>query len=299
MRLNEQTTAELQQEFKVLRKIVMVATTGRSGSLYFANLVNRNALNASAEHEPRLVPSDVSARWYYENETDKISHLVSRKLNRLYRGDRLASLPIVRQVSPRFTGWTVVRKGMGVPRVPVREVYVEVNNNFLKSFGAALLDREPAVEVVHLTRSPLLMAMSAANRGSYPDRNRPYYLWPSWEGNELRMDDDLAMKMTPFQLGLWYWVEMELRFASIRERYPHVRNFEIDLDELNDVTKVESLFRSLGIRHRELSTKVDTHKGAKPNVLKEEDLKEARQLVAWLPDGTLDRINHTYGLESA
>ena len=69
-----------------------------------------------------------------------------------------------------------------IPKVPIREIYVEVDNGFLESYGHALLDRIPDLQFVHLTRDPLLQAKSAENRNSQPDPSRPYFLWPSWSG---------------------------------------------------------------------------------------------------------------------
>ena len=67
--------------FDILRTYVVVTTTGRSGSAFVADLVNKNAMNASAEHEPDLVPPDTSTQWYYDGADDKLADLAERKIH--------------------------------------------------------------------------------------------------------------------------------------------------------------------------------------------------------------------------
>ena len=197
--------------FLHIRNYVLVVTTGRSGSSFFTNMVNDNTLNAVSEHEPNVISGDQSAMWFYEDNQDGLREIVSRKLARLKRGEMVARAPFGTLLHGlvRKTPW----KGR-VPRHPAREIYVEVDNGALKSWGPAFVDAVPQVKILHLTRDPLLQAKSAENRGSGPNPDRPYFLWPVWERNLLPLPAGTVAGLSPFQLALWYWVEMELRYAT-------------------------------------------------------------------------------------
>lgn len=277
---------------RTIQKYVLVVTTGRSGSSFFTNLVNDNALNAFSEHEPNVVSGDQSTMWFYEGNEARLAEIVERKLRRLRRGERVAALPLGGAVHG------LIRKSPyrgRIPAHPVREVYVEVDNGALKSWGPAFVERVPQVEIVHLTRDPLIQARSAENRGSGPNPDRPYFLWPTWERNLLRLDEEVVAGLSKFQLALWYWIEMELRYARF---FAARTKLEIDLEELNDVTRVQEILATLGIRHGPIRLSGARNAGRKESLISDADRTEARALLARLPEDTLDPISKTYGLET-
>lgn len=286
--------------FRTLQRLIMVVTAGRSGSVFFANLINENAINASSEHEPDLVPFDTAALWYYEGNERELAGLAARKLSRLRTGDRLSSVPGgagIHQALTRSPLYGKLFKTV-IPQVPIREVYVEVNNAFLKSFGPALLKLVPSLEIVHLTRHPLEVAKSAYNRGSYPNPKRPYYLWPSWDRNELQLDDRITQRLSSFQLALWYWFEMELRYVAMCEQYQVAKTTDVDLRSLNDPDEVIKLFDAHRITYRTLSTTVDRHKGNRDNIVDAEERMAAKEFLRYVPEVKIKRIRNTYGLEN-
>lgn len=281
--------------YSVLRNIIMVATTGRSGSVFLANLINHNATNATAEHEPDLVSVDQSAEWYYRNDHKNLEKLASKKLRRLARGDLIASgkaRSILRRLE--FAN----RFGVHFPQVPIKEVYVEVNNAFLKSCGKQLLEQEARIQLVHLTRDPIEVAKSAVHRRSFPNPSRPYYLWPAWKSNEMRLDPQVTQSLSPFQLALWYWLEMELRYAALREQFPHLQTIDVELKSLNTPQGVESLFSFCGIEYKSLDTKVDTHKGGGGSLLSDGEKRQAGQLLQLAGAEKIARISNCYHLEA-
>lgn len=144
---------KVEDRFSRIRRYVVVITTGRSGGTFLSDLVNKNALNASSEHEPDLAPVDVSTQWCYDRADGKIAELADRKIARLRRGEMICSAPLADRFYTRFARSKTKRV---IPRVPLREVYVEADNGFLKSYGHQLLDAIPDLNIVHLTRSPLL-----------------------------------------------------------------------------------------------------------------------------------------------
>lgn len=282
--------------FSRIEKLVMVVTTGRSGSLFVTNLVNQNAVNASSEHEPDVVPPNVSAQWFYDGDRHNIHGLVERKLARLRRGELLASLPARQR---HLVHHTVARSRAKrfVPQVPIEPVYVEVNNAFLKSFGPVLLRKVPDVEIIHLTRDPLEQAKSAVNRGTEPHPSTPYYLWPTWDGNELRLDERIVGRLTRFQLALWYWFEMELRYVAMCRRDWVGSTYEIDLKALSDPDAVHEMFAAHGIEHRSISTRVDRHLGPRRSAVGDEERAQARSFLEHVPHNAFDLLPNTYGID--
>lgn len=290
------TGRNVEDRFRTLRKYVMVITTGRSGSSFFADLVNRNALNASSEHEPNLVPVDESTQWYYDGQDEKIANLVERKIARLRRGEMLCSLPIVGQHYTRFARSRLKRL---IPRVPMREIYVEVDNAFLKCYGNQLLDAIPDIEFIHLTRNPLLQAKSAENRKYHPNPNRPYFLWPTWERNTFRLSEEVTADLSDFQLALWYWFEMELRFADLMEQRGIRALLEVCIDDLNDVATAEKVFASIGIKHRPLDLKANRNLGPRQSLITDREREEASSFLKIVPDHLLSRLPTAFDINEA
>lgn len=283
------------ERLRRIRSYVLVVTTGRSGSAFFASLVNDNAGNAMAEHEPHVVSGNLSTRWFYDGNREALADLARRKLRRLRRGEILASVPFGETLHPQL----LRQLGTGrIPTRPVREVYVEVDNGALKSWGPAMLEAVPEMRIVHLTRNPLLQAKSAENRGSGPSPDRPYFLWPVWERNLLRLDAALVAGLSKFQLALWYWIEMELRYARFFALAPSGPNLEVDVEELNDAGRVGDILAALGIRHGEIRLSGGRNSGERQSLLSGRDYEEARAFLGMIPADALDPIANTYGLEA-
>lgn len=280
--------------FRRLRKYVFVLTTGRSGSSFFADMVNKNAENASSEHEPDLVPVDESTRWYYDRREDELARLAEMKLQRLRRGEAICALPLADRF---YTTFARSRTKRLIPRVPMREIYVEVDNGFLKSYGYHLHDAVPDLQFVHLTRDPLLQAKSAENRRYHPNPDRPYFLWPTWERNTFRLSEEVTAGLSDFQLALWYWFEMEFRYVDFISRFGIEPIAHIDVDDLNDPQKVHDLFALLGIRHRPLNLDANRNLGPRESRLSDRDHEEVREFLRLVPDEKMARLPDTYGLE--
>jgi len=286
----------VEDQFSRLRKYVMVITTGRSGSSFFADLVNRNALNASSEHEPNLVDVDVSTQWYYDGEDDKIAELVDRKIARLRRGEVLSSMPVI---GPYYKSFARSRLKRLIPRVPMREIYIEVDNAFLKCYGNHLIDAIPDLKLIHLTRNPLLQAKSAQNRKYHPNPNSPYFLWPAWERNTFRLSEEVTAGLSDFQLALWYWFEMELRFADLMEHRGIRPLMEVCIDDLNDAETVARVFADLGVQHRALDLKANRNLGPRQSLISDREREEAAAFLKIVPDHMVARLPTAFDVDAA
>jgi hypothetical protein len=282
--------------FTTLRKYVVVVTTGRSGSHFFTHLVNTNARNASSEHEVNLVSPDVSTKWYYDGQDDRIERLIVRRLRRLRRGETLDLLGVPRAIASRLTR---ARMKKYFPTVPIKEVYVDVDNAILKSFGPPLLQKIPDLQVVHVTRHPMLQAKSAENRHTEPNPQRPYFLWPGWQRNFLPLEPEILQRLSRFQLALWYWLEMEIRYVEFFQKRCVVPPIELDIAELNRPETAATIFARLGIEHGPMRTDVDRDSSPRESVATDEDWRQARDLLDLLPKDVLSRVTMPYDLAAS
>ena len=66
-------------------QMIFTSTTGRSGTRFLANLVNANALNATAEHDPYPRGYGDPIRWLEGKKVKKLRHLAMKKCKRLQR----------------------------------------------------------------------------------------------------------------------------------------------------------------------------------------------------------------------
>lgn len=207
---------------------VFSATTGRSGSLTLANVLE-SLQDAVVFHEP-----------------DPIMH--SRHLS---GPERLASLD---ELFWRRKRIEVHRAARG------HRYYVETNHQFVKGFAdqaaAWFGDR---LRVVHLRRDPVSVAASFYRMSSIPGLPRRGSLWLL----DPRSDDNLVqLGAVLFGEGefshdyykcLWYWYETEARVRRFQERHPRVPVQTITTGDLNDLEKVRGLLQGLGLAYDEAS----------------------------------------------
>jgi hypothetical protein len=205
---------------------VFSATTGRSGSLTLANVLE-SLEDAVVFHEP-----------------DPIMH--SRHLS---GPERLASLD---ELFWRRKRIEVHRAARG------HRYYVETNHQFVKGFAdqaaAWFGDR---LRVVHLRRDPVSVAASFYRMSSIPGLPRRGSLWlldPRSDDNIIRLGEVLFGDGEfghDYYKCLWYWYETEARITQFRERHPRVPLQLIATGDLNDLAKVRGLLQGLGLAYDE------------------------------------------------
>jgi hypothetical protein len=205
---------------------VFSATTGRSGSMTLANVLE-SLQDAVVYHEP-----------------DPIMH--SRHLS---GPDRLASLDDL--------FWR--RKRIAVHRAARgHRYYVETNHQFIKGFAeqaaAWFGDR---LRVVHLRRDPVSVAASFYRMSSIPGRPRRGSLWlldPRSDDNLIQLGEILFGDGEfghDYYKCLWYWYETEARVRHFRDCHPRVPVQTIGTSDLNDLLKVRGLLQGLGLAYDE------------------------------------------------
>ncbi len=274
-------------------RLVFTSTTGRSGTGFLAAAVNRNALNATAEHDPMPRGYGEPRIWRDEGQDDKLRRLAQQKLARLAHGQRLAQLyrhPLVQWLwgTEAFGPWGKIGRRLFkvIPKCPVGEVYVESTHAFIKTYADAICALHHDVHVVHIVRDPLVVARSFCNRGSIPAADNPYLLDPDSPSNLLTAPGGL----TDYQKCLWYCLESDARHQAFVRAHPHVRVHTIQTAQLGDPASRGALFEALGIEFRRpLQMEVYRNANAVASVIDAQDEDEASTLLARLAPEVLAR----------
>jgi len=282
-------------------KLIFTSTTGRSGTKYLSELINKNARNATAEHDPYPRGYGEPILWYDRGEDRKLLRFSVRKMKRLERGIRYEHI-LSRPLPSRLIGREKSNSKIYIasqhllrarfPSVEIKEIYLESTHAFVKSFGEAMYSLRPDMYLIHLTRDPLEVAKSFMNRGSIPGPNNPFLLDPLLKRNILRIDGG----MTDFQKCLWYWFETELRHQEFIERNLVEKVYHIDIKEMRDKEKVKELFRFFGIEHGDIELRAERNRNKVPTEITERDLQEARELLDRIPEWVFERIGDRYGI---
>ena len=131
--------------------------------------------------------------------------------------------------------------------------YVEVSHLFIKTFALqALRDFGIKLNVIHLVRPPLQVAMSIYRLQDQPGTERGNLWWLDYRApsNLIGIADILeadAEFSHPFYKALWYWFEVEARIAAYKERFPSVPFVRFETDWFNDKQRVFGLLNDLSI----------------------------------------------------
>jgi len=266
------------------KRVIVTAGSGRSGTTSIVRLFNENVRDCVAEHEPPRPRGGTLGR-----ALDLLSEGRAPRLEE--RGFRDA-LKWYDDDDPRIA--VVVKKKAERIRRMECSVYLEGNNAFLKSLCDGYAEEFPSLAMIHLTRDPLEVARSGANREPGIDF-KSWHPQPSFRKNVVRLEGAF---LTPFQRHLWSWIEVELRFVRFIEKHPTLEFVEIDVRELNDRVKVADLFAQFGLplvhEHVELLPAANTNRA--PTVVDEKDHMEASELMKMIDVDLLDRLRRPYRL---
>lgn len=209
--------------YRKLKRIVFVATTGRSGTMALAKLLNA-VPNCKAEHEP------------YPMMFDEV-------LKAKAQGD---------ESFVRREYWE--RKSVNLWRAAVGfDFYCDINHLFVKTYlDYAMTDFGTRVAVVHLVRDPVKVANSIYALQDFPGTEQGNKYWLDYGGvdNLIRLEEMLENDPEfshPFYKGLWYWYEVEARIADWRLRYPQLKFYQLRTEFLGNSDQVSQLLNELGM----------------------------------------------------
>jgi hypothetical protein len=285
-------------------ELVFISTTGRSGTKYLANIINKNAINATAEHDPYPRGYGEPIKWYDSGEKEKLIRFAKTKMKRLNRGKKFNGLldaPLINDClgrghsnSKKYLPFKMTLRNY-FPSVKIKDIYVESTHAFIKSFGESMYNLRPDISLIHLTRDPLEVAKSFFNRGTIPGPDNPFLLDPNFKKNKIKIPFDIS----DFQKCLWYWFETESRHYDFIEEHHIEKIIDIDTTSLNNPIKIKEMFRELDIRHKnDIILDVGRNKNKKPTKLNEEDINEARELIEKIPAWVFERIGDKFEIQN-
>jgi hypothetical protein len=206
-----------------LKKMVFVATTGRSGTMTLGDIFNAIP-GCKAEHEPYpAMIDDVLAAKSSGNEG------------------------YVKDMYWRVKSINLWRAAAGY------QFYFESNHMFVKTYiEYAVEDFGDRTLVIHLVRDPAKVANSIYALQDFPGTIEGNKWWLDYraENNLLAipdiLDHDEEFKH-PFYKGLWYWYEMEARIASWKRKLPRVTFLHFRTEDFNDHSRTCALLKEIGV----------------------------------------------------
>jgi len=253
---------------------IFTLASGRSGTHFLYELIRRNAKNCTVRHETYGLNPSMFGRPIYDYATGN---------NELIR----ALLARKRRIVDRC------RTGF----------YVETSHAFLKSWFHLATEYFPSIKLVHLTRDPLKVAKSEADREQLikrlrvpfchyrgEDRHR-YFLW-SLTGLEPIFQHLDPAQLTRLQWYLIQWIEIENRAMRFLDEF----NKQTDCFmlhspvELNDAARVAALLEFLGLtpRSKQITLAGRRNRNWRASQITDDDRQQFRDIVQRIPPSYLE-----------
>jgi hypothetical protein len=184
-------------------------------------------------------------------------------------------------------------KSVNILRAAVgHRYYMESNQLFVKTFvRQAFAEFGDRLAVVHLVRSPVDVAMSLYCLQQIPGTGVAEIWWLDHRAptNVLQIADVLDSDPEfshPFYRALWYWYEVEMRFARWRVRLPSMKVAHFDTNWFNDRPRVFQLFDELGLDYER--SKVESV------VIGKEHTKSTLKVLPPLALSTAERMDQSF-----
>ncbi|HLK88272.1 MAG TPA: hypothetical protein VKZ18_00180 [Polyangia bacterium] len=252
----------LQLRTQSVKRFIFTATTGRSGTLTLSELF-ANVPECAAVHEPYpIMNEEVLRAASYGNEAE---------VDRVY--SRIKSINILRTAAGH-------------------RYYLEANHLLVKTFlGQAYQEFGRRMAVIHLVRGAIEVAMSIYCLQHLPGTPYGNAWWLDYRAptNIIQIADELegtGELSHTFYRGLWYWYELELRFAAWRARLPALEVVRFETSWFNDAQKTFRLLDELEIAYDR--DKVSTFVGRK------EHTKFAQKTMPVIPRGQAEKMDETF-----
>ncbi len=253
---------------------IFVLASGRTGTKYLSELFKLNINRCISKHEPDPDMFGPPIWWYFYGEKDKIIKLFEKKKKKI---ERYNSLNIL------------------------KDVYIETNHAFLKSFCDVAIETFPDLKLIHLIRSPLEVAKSQFNRGSwigephqlkgpakywYIDSNgKKYNRWHITGKEEIFQV--FNFELSRYQKLLVQWIELENRAMNFLERYNKYNDcYTLEMSkDLNNEKKIKDMFSFFNLKTKiNIDFKGEKNKGVKPTIIESEDIRQLKEIVNNIPD---------------
>ena len=164
-------------------------------------------------------------------------------------------------------------------KIPDGKIYCETNHMFIKTFFDVVTQDFPKIEVIILRRYLPKVLKSFIELGYFSDKNQAWRFWMSSPNAVTAAIPciDVDANLDQWDLSIAYLIDIEARAKRFQQEYPGINTYEVPLEELNNFTKVESLFEQLKITStdatREIYTQqINQRKEAKKKYSGEQDI---------------------------
>ncbi len=121
--------------------------------------------------------------------------------------------------------------------------YIETNHCFIKSFWNIVTSFDE-VKVIRLLRDPYLVIKSFYSWNRIPG-NKNWHLSPFASNNMI----PYVVRDTAVNRLIWYIQEIDARAKMFEARYPSIPVYTVDVEELNNISSVDKIFKWLKIEY--------------------------------------------------
>ena len=269
-------------------KLIFTAVVGRSGQSSLTNIFNKYGIGCFAEFEP----PDLLFRG--KGQLGSLSHKFQRKWivshELLGRGK---AKEWAEHGNHKKLNKVAIKKLKRIEKLQKKhrfKTYIEVSKFFMRTQCDHIYLNAPDLAIIKLTRDPLLNARSFVNRKKnfYKDNVPPHY-----KQNCLQMNGEV---LSEFQLYLWSWFEIELRYFRFLEQHLVDKVFEIKTEDLNEKEKIIEMFKFFGIAYRDIidltSRNTNIQQGYQQTIVTGRDIKEYEDFINMVPAHLLSKVKY-------
>jgi hypothetical protein len=268
------------------RNIIFTVCNGRCGQYTLSNYINKYSTNTISEIEPPetfFQGSNVFSRILQSLERKYIhtdEDLGRGKFIEYYDKDLIN--PIKESVIKK------IRRIEKILKLKNKKNYFEISKFFIRSYCEEVIKIIPNLNILYLFRNPIVNARSFVNRNK--NFNKDNFL-PNFKKTIFKTDLE---SLSDFEKYLWVWIEIELRYKKILDKYNIKKFYALATDDLNKLEKIEKMFSFFNIKHNKLSfikrANTNLEFGFGPTIVSKKDLVDFQNFVKKIPSNILNQI---------
>ncbi|ASC71566.1 hypothetical protein XM38_025180 [Halomicronema hongdechloris C2206] len=131
-----------------------------------------------------------------------------------------------------------------------KKIYCETNHMFIKTFFDVVMDEfSEKVEIIILRRNLVRVLKSFIELGYFSERNKVWSEWMSSPNSITAVLPCIGLdsELDQYDLCIAYLLDIEARAEKFQKDYPSARTYEIKLEDLNDFSNINRMFKAMKI----------------------------------------------------
>jgi len=184
-----------------------------------------------------------------------------------------------------------------------RDVYLESNHAFLKSYCDIAMEFFPDMKLIHLIRNPIKVAKSDSNKHFLQDKTHiPLQYYRGTEGTkhfrwaltglEYIFKAVNINQPTLFQKYVIQWIEIEnraIKFLNIYKKHNDCYTLRVP-EDINDHIKLLDMFNffKLELKRKDIIIRGSRNKSIIPTIITDEDRRQFREIINNIPNSYLE-----------